>query len=65
MKKIDILQLIASVFLLIGTVINILNFYIEIHFAVLICLGPIYLTSIILYAIVLVKKIRLKKNNTE
>ena len=63
MKKVNILQLIASVCLLIGSIINLLNLLIEIPFAVYVCTGPLLLISVILFIIVFVKQIKNKKQN--
>ena len=62
MKKVNILQLIASICLLIGSIINLLNSLIEIPFALYVCTGPLFLTSVILFGIVLVKQIKKEKN---
>ena len=63
MKKVDVLQLIASVCLLVGNIINLLNVCIEIPFEVYVCSGPLFIISVILYGVVLVKKIKFKKAN--
>jgi len=63
MKKVNVLQLIASIFLLIGSIINLLNLLIEIPFALYVCTGPLLLISVILFTIVLVKQIKNKKQN--
>ena len=63
MKKVDVLQLIASVCLLVGNIINLLNVCIEIPFEVYVCSGPLFIISAILYGVVLVKKIKFKKAN--
>ncbi len=62
MKKVNILQLIASICLLIGTGINLLKHFIEIPFALDVCAVPLLLTSAILYGIVIVKLIKIRKN---
>ena len=62
MKKVNILQLIASICLLIGSIINLLNLLIEIPFALYVCTGPLLLTSVILFGIVIVKQIKKGKN---
>ena len=51
MKKTNILQLIASICLLIGSIINLLNSLIEIPFALYVCTGPLLLISVILFII--------------
>ena len=63
MKKVNILQLITSICLLIGNIINLLNLLIEIPFALYVCTGPLLLISVILFTIVLVKQIKNKKQN--
>ena len=65
MKKVNILQLIASICLLVGNVINLLNLCLEIPFAVYVCTGPLFIISVILYSIVLIKKIKLKKSQLD
>ena len=62
MKKVNILQLIASICLLVGNVINLLNICLEIPFAVYVSTGPLFIISVILFSIVLVQKIKLKKS---
>ena len=63
MKKVNILQLIASICLLIGSIINLLNLLIEIPFALYVCTtGPLLLISVILFGIVIVKQIKESKN---
>ena len=61
MKKVNILQLIASICLLIGSIINLLNLLIEIPFALYVCAGPLLLISVILFGVVIVKQIKNKK----
>ena len=63
MKKVNILQLIASICLLIGSIINLLNLLIEIPFALYVCTGPLLLISVILFIIVFLKQIKNKKQN--
>ncbi len=62
MKKVNILQLIASICLLVG---NVINLCLEIPFAVYVCTGPLFIISVILYSIVLIKKIKLKKSQLD
>ena len=62
MKKVNILQLIASICLLIGSIINLLNLLIEIPFALHVCTVPLLLLSAILLGIVIVKQIKERKN---
>ena len=61
MKKVNILQLIASICLLIGSIINFLNLLIKIPFALYVCAGPLLLISVILFGVVIVKQIKNKK----
>ena len=61
MKKVNIIQLIASICLLIGSIINLLNLLIEIPFVLYVCTSPLLLISAVLFAIVLVKQIKGKK----
>ena len=61
MKKINVLQLIASICLLIGSMINLLNLIMEIPFGLYVCSGPLLFVSVVLFIIVLVKQIRNKK----
>lgn len=60
MKKVNILQLIASICLLTGSIINLLNLIIDIPFGLYVCTGPLLFVSVILFAIVLVKQIKYK-----
>ena len=62
MRKVNILQLIASICLLIGSIINLLNLLIEIPFALYVYTGPLLLISVILFGIVIVKQIKKEKN---
>ena len=62
MKKVNVLQLIASICLLVGNLINLLNICLEIPFAVYVSTGPLFIISVILFSIVLVQKIKLKKS---
>ena len=61
MKKINIIQLIASICLLIGSIINLLNLVMEIPFGLYVCTGPLLLIAVVLFAIVIVKNIKNKK----
>ena len=61
MKKVNILQLIASICLLIGSIINLLNLLIKIPFALHVCAAPLLLISVILFGVVIVKQIKNKK----
>jgi len=51
MKKAHVIQLIASLCLLFGSVINLLNLCMKIPFALSVCSAPLLLASIVLYAI--------------
>ena len=62
MRKINIIQLIASICLLIGSIINLLNLIVEIPFGLYVCTGPLLLVSIILFAIVAGKQIKSKSD---
>ena len=61
MKKINIVQLIASICLLIGSIINLLNLVMEIPFGLYVCTAPLLLIAVVLFAIVIVKNIKNKK----
>ena len=61
MKKVNVLQLIASICLLIGSIINLLNLLIEIPFALYVCTVSLLLISVILFGVVIVKQIKNKK----
>ena len=61
MKKINIIQLIASICLLIGNIINFLNLVIEIPLGLYVCTGPLLFVSVVLFAVVIVKQIKNKK----
>ena len=63
MKKVNVLQLIASICLLIGSIINLLNLLIEIPFAIYVCTGPLLLISVILLVIVMMKQIKIRKQD--
>ena len=63
MRKINIVQLIASICLLIGSVINLLNILIEIPLAIYVCTGPLLLISVGLFIILLIKQIKIKKQD--
>ena len=56
MKKVNVLQLIASICLFIVCIINLLNILVGIPSAVHVSTLPLGLVSIILYCIVIVKK---------
>ena len=61
MKKFNIVQLMASICLLIGSIINLLNLVMEIPFGLYVCKGPLLLIAVVLFAIVIVKNIKNKK----
>ena len=63
MKKVNVLQLIASICLLIGSIINLLNLLIEIPFAIYVCTVPLLLISVILFVIVMMKQIKIRKQD--
>ena len=63
MKKVNVLQLIASICLLIGSIINLLNLLMEIPFAIYVCTGPLLLISVILFVIVMMKQIKNRKQD--
>ena len=63
MKKVNIIQLIASICLLAGSIINLLNIFTKIPFQLYVCTGPLLLTSVILFIIVIVKQIKNKNQN--
>ena len=63
MKKVNVLQLIASICLLIGSIINLLNLLIEIPFAIYVCTGPLLLISVILFVIVIMKQVKNRKQD--
>ncbi len=65
MKKVNVLQLIASLCLGIGSLINLLALCIEIPFALHICTGPLFMIAVVLYSVVLVKQIRAKKTKKQ
>ena len=65
MKKVDVIQLIASLCLLFGSIIKLLNICMEIPFALSICSVPFLLASIILYALSWKKQIKDKNNKNK
>lgn len=58
MKNLNIIQLIASLCLLLGSIINLLNLCIDIPFALSVCSAPLLFAAIILYAISIKKQIK-------
>jgi phosphatidylglycerophosphate synthase len=65
MKKVNVLQLIASLCLLLGNVINLWNLREGLPFAVCILAVPLLLASIVLYAIVFAKRLKEKKQDKQ
>ena len=65
MKKVNVLQLIASLCLLLGNVINLWNLLEGLPFAVCILAVPLLLASIVLYAIVFAKRLQEKKQDKQ
>ena len=63
MKNVNVIQLIASLCLLFGSIINLLNICIEIPLALSVCSVPLLLASIILYLIFWKKQIKDKKQD--
>ena len=60
MKKINIIQLVASLCLLLGSIINLLDICIDAPFTFSICSVPFLIASIILYCIYLKKQMKYK-----
>ena len=65
MKNVNIIELIASLCLMFGSIINLLNVCIEIPFVLGICSIPLLLAAVILYAIVWKKKMKAKKQDED
>lgn len=63
MKRVNIIQLIASICLLAGSIINLLNIFTEIPHQLYVCTGPLLLISVVLFIIVIVKQIKNKNQN--
>ena len=63
MKRIDVLQLIASIFMLIGSVINLFDLFMEIPFALHACTLPLLTVALVLFCVVWAKQIRDRKKN--
>ncbi len=61
MRKVNVLQLIASICLLTGSIINLLNLLIGIPFELYFYTGPFLLISVILFGVVIVRQIKNKK----
>ena len=62
MKKINVLQLITLICFLLIFIINLLDFLVGIPFAVYVTTIPLGIVAFILSCIVIVEKIKLKKN---
>ena len=65
MKNVNTIELIASLCLMFGSIINLLNVCIEIPFILGICSIPLLLAAVILYAIVWKKKMKAKKQDED
>ena len=61
MKKINILQFIASICMLFGCVVNLLHLLMEIPIGLRMSAGPMLGVAIVLYGIVLAKQIKNRK----
>lgn len=65
MKRINMLQLIASICLLTGSIINLLNIFTKIPFEIYVFTVPLFIAPVVLYSVVLIQKLRTKKNKKE
>lgn len=65
MKKVNILQLIASICLLLGSVINLIEAITETQFPLSVFSIPLLFVAIVLYSVVLGKRKEDKKKNCE
>ena len=65
MKKVNVMQLVASVCLLIGCVVSLGNLYTDVHLAIQWCGLALRAVSVVLYAVLLVKMIRNKRKGKE
>lgn len=63
MKNVNVLILIASLCMLLGTIINLLELCMEIPFALSVCSIPLLLASLILHGISLKKLIKNKNKD--
>ena len=63
MKKVNVVQLIASICMLLGCCINLADTITKIPFELKICALPLLLVAIVLYGIEIVQKIKIKKQN--
>ena len=62
-RKVNVIQLIASICLLFVSVANLLNLIMEIPFWLHVCTGPISLITVILFSIVFCRQIKSKKKD--
>ena len=65
MKKVNILQLIASICLLLGSVINLIEAITETQFPLSVFSIPLLFVAIVLYSVVLGKRKEDKEKNCE
>ncbi len=65
MKKVNKLQLIASLCLLASSIINLLDLYIEIPSVVAVCSIPLLFVSAVLLCVLLIRIIKIKKINKQ
>ena len=61
MKKVDVLQLIASICMFVACIINLLENFLEIPFVLRAATLPLLMISVVLYSIVLAQKTKSKK----
>ena len=62
MKPINVLQLIASVCLLAGSILNLLELFVALPLGLYLCTGPLLLVAAVLYIVISVRLIRDKKH---
>ena len=65
MKKVNVMQLVASVCLLIGCVVSLVSLYTDVHLAIQWCGIVLRAVALVLYGILLVKMIRNKRKGKE
>ena len=65
MEKVNVIQLTASLCLLFGSIINLLNSCIEIPLTLRVCSVPLLFASIVLYSIFLKKQIKDKEQKND
>lgn len=65
MKKVKVLQLTASLCLLFGCVINLLDLWIKIPLAISACSLPLLLASVVLHVILLIKYMKDKQQKKD